>query len=126
MSNDPTIESSQYYVAYGPETNCTLALCPVERSVYQYRPSLAANLCFLLFFAIAMVIHLVIGLKWKSWFFVVCMTAGCLCEIIGYGGRLWLWQNPFTFPGFLMQISTFVFLSSEVDIYTSVGREQLL
>ncbi|KAL8670187.1 MAG: hypothetical protein Q9168_005265 [Polycauliona sp. 1 TL-2023] len=97
------------YVVYGPDANCTLALCPAKLSVYEYRPSVAANVCFLLFFAIAMIIHLIIGLKWKQWFFVVCMTCGCICEIVGYGGRLWLWQNPFSFQGFLMQIICITF-----------------
>lgn len=107
MSNNLEADYSNY-VVYGPDANCTLALCPPELSVYQYRPSLAANVCFLLFFAIAGLIHLVIGLKWRSWFFVVCMSCGCICEIVGYGGRLWLWQNPFSFQGFLMQISKFL------------------
>ena len=106
MSNNLEADYSNY-VVYGPDANCTLALCPPELSVYQYRPSLAANVCFLLFFAIAGLIHLVIGLKWRSWFFVGCMSCGCICEIVGYGGRLWLWQNPFSFQGFLMQISKF-------------------
>ncbi|KAI4218951.1 MAG: hypothetical protein L6R36_008653 [Xanthoria steineri] len=108
MSNNLEADYSNY-VVYGPDANCTLALCPPELSVYQYRPSLAANVCFLLFFAIAGLIHLVIGLKWRSWFFVVCMSCGCICEIVGYGGRLWLWQNPFSFQGFLMQIICITF-----------------
>ena len=104
MSNNQEADYSNY-VVYGPDANCTLAICPAELSVYQYRPSLAANVCFLLFFAIAMIIHLGIGIKWRSWFFVFCMFWGCVCEIIGYGGRLLLWQNPFSFEGFLIQIS---------------------
>ncbi|KAL8801578.1 MAG: hypothetical protein Q9182_004364 [Xanthomendoza sp. 2 TL-2023] len=92
------------YVVYGPDANCTLALCPAELSVYQYRPSLAANTSFLVLFGIAMIIHLVIGIKWRSWFFVICMFWGCVCELLGYGGRIILWQDPFSFTGFLMQI----------------------
>ncbi|KAL8913010.1 MAG: hypothetical protein Q9171_002078 [Xanthocarpia ochracea] len=105
MSNNQEVDYSNY-VVYGPDANCTLAICPAELSVYQYRPSLAANVCFLLFFAIAMIIHLGIGIKWRSWFFVFCMFWGCVCEIIGYGGRLLLWQNPFSFEGFLIQITS--------------------
>lgn len=35
------------------------------------------------------------------------MVMGCLSEMIGYGGRLLLWENPFGFAGFLVQISKF-------------------
>ncbi len=33
------------------------------------------------------------------------MGMGCVSEMIGYGGRLLLWENPFGFAGFLVQIS---------------------
>ncbi|KAL9005506.1 MAG: hypothetical protein Q9188_001708 [Gyalolechia gomerana] len=46
------------YIVYGPETICTLALCPVQLSVYQYQPTLAGNIAFLVLFAIAMMIHM--------------------------------------------------------------------
>lgn len=93
------------YVTYGPKANCTLALCPAELSVYRYQPTLSGNVCFLVFFGIAMLIHIAMGIKWRTWFFVVCMAWGCLSEMIGYGGRLMLHKNPFTFHGFLTQIS---------------------
>lgn len=32
---------------------------------------------------------------------------GCVSEMIGYGGRVLLWENPFGFAGFLVQISKF-------------------
>ncbi|KAL9632474.1 MAG: hypothetical protein Q9164_005297 [Protoblastenia rupestris] len=51
------------YIAYGPEANCTLAVCPVTVSVYQYRPSLAANTVFLALFGLALIIHIVQGIN---------------------------------------------------------------
>ncbi|KAI4171526.1 MAG: hypothetical protein LQ348_006919 [Seirophora lacunosa] len=102
MSADEAAYSN--YVVFGPDANCTLALCPAELSVYQYQPTLPGNICFLLLFAIAMIIHLVMGLKWRTWFFVFCMFWGCVSEIIGYAGRIMLHYNPFTFTGFLIQI----------------------
>lgn len=105
MSDDSNTDYSNY-VVYGPDANCTLALCPAELSVYQYRPSLAANVSFLVFFGLAMIIHLAMGLKWRrNFFFVICMFWGCVAEILGYGGRIMLWLNPFSFTGFLLQIS---------------------
>ena len=35
------------------------------------------------------------------------MGMGCVSEMIGYGGRILLWENPFGFAGFLVQISKF-------------------
>ena len=38
----------------------------------------------------------------------MCMMGmGCVSEMIGYGGRVMLWENPFGFAGFLVQISKF-------------------
>ncbi|KAI4177483.1 MAG: hypothetical protein LQ343_000464 [Gyalolechia ehrenbergii] len=41
------------YIVYGPEANCTLALCPVQLSVYQYQPTLAGNIAFLVCITLA-------------------------------------------------------------------------
>lgn len=95
----------KYNIVYGPDANCTLALCPVEASVYEYRPSLGGNITFLLLFAIALFLHTFLAIRWRTFSFGFCMFWGCVTEIIGYGGRLLLWQNPFSFAGFLMQIS---------------------
>lgn len=95
------------YVTYGPDANCTLALCPASDSVYEYRPSLAANAVFLALYGIAFIVHAVLGLKWRTWAFATAILFGCVSEIIGYGGRIMLWKNPFSFVGFLVQISKF-------------------
>ena len=102
----PTLSMSNF-VAYGPNENCTLAICPVNASVYEYRPSLVANSLFLALFGVCLILHLIQGLKWRTWFFGIAMFVGCVCEIIGYGGRITLYKNPFSFPGFLMQISKY-------------------
>ena len=99
----------QYLVTYGPDANCTLAICPASASVYEYRPSLGANITFLLLFLIALVIHTILGLKWRTFAFAFSMFWGCVSEVVGYGGRIMLWQDPFSFAGFLMQISESLF-----------------
>lgn len=95
------------YVVYGPDANCTLALCPASYSVYQYRPSLGANTTFIVLFGIALVIHLILGIKWRTFAFTFAMFFGCVTELIGYGGRIMLYKNPFSFDGFLIQISEY-------------------
>ena len=95
----------QYDIVYGPDANCTLAFCPAQASVYEYRPSLGGNITFLVLFFIALVLHTILGIKWRTFAFAFSMFWGCVTEIIGYGGRIYLWQDPFSFNGFLMQIS---------------------
>ncbi|PSK51723.1 hypothetical protein B9Z65_2990 [Elsinoe australis] len=96
-------------ISYGPDANCTLALCPIQASLYQYRPSLAANTILLILFFIAGLLHLYRGLRWREWSFTACMVIGCICEVLGYGGRIMLWQNPFSFAGFMIQICLITF-----------------
>lgn len=95
-------------ISYGPNENCTLTpgpqYCPASVGVYEYRPSLAANSVFIALFAIALVIHLGLGIKYRTWAFLFAMFWGCASELIGYGGRVLMWENPFSFPGFLIQI----------------------
>jgi hypothetical protein len=92
-------------ISYGPDTNCTLDLCPVSSSALTYRLSLAANGIFIGLFAVTMIIHIVQGIHWKMWGFMVAMVIGCIDEILGYSGRIMLYYNPFSFAGFLMDTS---------------------
>ncbi|KAM4057115.1 RTA1 like protein [Hirsutella rhossiliensis] len=91
---------------FGPSANCTLDICPAEWSIYGYQPSLGANATFLVMFAILGLVHTYLGVRWRSWGFMSGMIVGCLCEIIGYAGRIILFNNPFSFGGFMVQIIT--------------------
>ncbi|EQL00290.1 sphingoid long-chain base transporter RSB1 [Ophiocordyceps sinensis CO18] len=92
------------YTTFGPSANCTLDICPEETSIYGYRPSLGANAAFLAIFALLGLVHTYLGVRWKSFGFMSGMLAGCLCEVIGYAGRIMLFNNPFSFGGFMIQI----------------------
>lgn len=103
-------------ILFGPESNCTLDLCPIEWSVYQYRPSLPANAIFIVLYVLAMIAHIYLGIRWRERFFMIFMLLGCLFEIIGYIGRLVLYKNPFSFAGFMLQV---VFVTSGPVFYTA-------
>ncbi|THZ81739.1 hypothetical protein D6C84_06329 [Aureobasidium pullulans] len=92
------------YLAGGDSANCTIAACPVDLSVYGYRPSIAASSVLIVLYAICTCIQVFLGLRYKSWWFMGCMVLGCLDEILGYAGRIMYWQNPWNDTGFLMQI----------------------
>jgi hypothetical protein len=91
-------------IGFGPDANCTLDLCPIEASVFQYRPSLPANVIFTALFGVIGLVHIYLGFRWKSWGFMTGMVLGCLTEIIGYIGRVLQYDNPFDFSYFMMQI----------------------
>lgn len=92
---------------------CTLDTCGVQQSLFGYRPSLAASGVFIALFGISLVIHLAQGFRSRQWTFASLLAIGCAVEMIGYGGRIIMNSNPWSFSGFMLQISTqFVILSS--------------
>ncbi|KAH0490599.1 hypothetical protein TgHK011_002061 [Trichoderma gracile] len=93
-------------ITFGSDTTCNLHNCPVEWSILGYRPSLAANVIFVVLFAIAGIVHLLLGFRWRTWGFTIPVLIGCITEIIGYVGRIIMWNNPFSFDGFIIQIVT--------------------
>lgn len=98
------LPNGTFWFAGGDNSNCTIAHCPVELSVYGYRPSLAASGALIALYGICMIIQIALGLRYKSWWFMACMILGCIDEILGYGGRIMYWQNPWDNAGFIMQI----------------------
>ena len=103
-------------VPFGPNGNCTLDLCPVEWTVYGYRPNLGVNILFLVLYVLTLGLHLVLGLRWRQWWFTAFMAAGCIVEAVGYAGRIIMYYNPFSFGGFMVQI---VFVGSGPVFYTA-------
>ncbi|CAM1509006.1 Fc.00g027450.m01.CDS01 [Cosmosporella sp. VM-42] len=115
-SADPQMMPPNNVIIFGPDSNCTLDICPLEWSVYKYRPSLPTNIVFLILYALAMAVHIYLGVRWKSWGFMTFMILGCFVEIIGYVGRIIMYNNPFSFPGFMIQI---VFITTGPVFYTA-------
>ncbi|KAK2605361.1 hypothetical protein N8I77_008200 [Diaporthe amygdali] len=91
-------------IPFGPDANCTLEICGPDFSVYGYIPGLSSNAIFLAIFAVAMLAHVIIGLIWKQWWFMCCMVAGCVDEILGYAGRVWMNQDLWNFKAFMIQV----------------------
>jgi hypothetical protein len=109
------------YVGFGADSNCTLSLCDVKYSVFEYRPSLPANSLFTALFILSGGVHLFQGFHaWKSrrystqWFYCWAMVLGCVTEIVGYIGRILLHSNPFSFDYFLIQIGMLMFLGNRI------------
>ncbi|KAL9124220.1 MAG: hypothetical protein Q9217_006427 [Psora testacea] len=97
----PREEEQQYST-----DNCTAVTpeCPVELTIYGYYPSLGANAFFLAIFAICFIANTVLGLRFKTWTYLIAMFFGTLAEAIGYAGRIMLHDNPWSSNGFQIQI----------------------
>ncbi|KAI2776588.1 parasitic phase-specific protein PSP-1 [Daldinia loculata] len=91
-------------ITFGPVATCTLDTCPIEWTVYGYRPSLAANITFIALFGLGGILHAILGFRRKTWWFMGCMIVCSINACIGYGGRVWLYYEPFSFDAFLMQM----------------------
>ena len=96
---------SYYDISFGPKANCTLDICIVERTVYGYRPDLAANIIFLVLYVISGVVHAYLGFRSRSWFYAWSMVIGAVNAVVGYTGRILMYYNPFSFVAFMIQIS---------------------
>jgi RTA1 like protein len=81
------------------------AECSVEDTIYGYYPNLAANAFFAAFFGCFMIINLVLGIRYRSWTFLIAMVGGCMTEMVGYISRVMLNDNPYDNAGFNMQIT---------------------
>jgi hypothetical protein len=78
--------------------------CPVEGTLYGYAPNIGANAFFTAFFGICLVWHLIAGIRYKTWTYMIALGFGCLGEALGYAGRIMLWNNPYDDLGFQIQI----------------------
>ncbi|KAG8629636.1 hypothetical protein KVT40_003501 [Elsinoe batatas] len=83
---------------------CNPDICPMEYAQLHYIPSKSVNAAYLAIFAIFLVIHLGQGIYYRTWGFMSGMVIGLLLECIGYGARLGLNANVFSFDFFVMYL----------------------
>ncbi|KFY81071.1 hypothetical protein V499_00144 [Pseudogymnoascus sp. VKM F-103] len=69
--------------------------CPADGSPLGYAPNLAASIAFLSLFAVSLIAHVVWGIRYRTWTFMVCMVLGSMTEVIGYVGRVFMHKNPY-------------------------------
>lgn len=94
----------QYYTFGAPGTNCTIAACPIELSVYGYRPTLVGSVALIVLYGLCLAVQVVLGIRYKTWGYMTAMVLGCVDEMVGYAARIMMRQNPWGETGFLMQI----------------------
>lgn len=82
--------------------NCTVGTCPLSCAQVDYQPTLAGNAVYAAAFGLLLIAQLGLGIKYKTWGFMVGMTCGLILEVVGYAGRIMLHDNPFNFNNFIM------------------------
>lgn len=97
-------------VTSNPFANCTgiTPECPVAFSPLTYQPSLAANAIFFIIFVVCALAQLVLGIRYRTWSYMVAVFIGTVLELLGYLGRLRLHTNPFDSGAFQIQIITLI------------------
>jgi hypothetical protein len=86
--------------------------CPVTGTLYGYYPNLYANAFFAALFGLLLLAQLIIGTWTRTWTFMLAVGLGIFGEMAGYIGRLIMHQNPWSNPGFEMQICCLVLAPS--------------
>jgi hypothetical protein len=90
---------------YFDPSYCTYATCSVkEYGQLQYIPSLAGNALYLAIFGLFLVAQLFLGIRYRTWGYLVAMVGGIILEIAGYVGRILLHNNDFDFNNFIIYI----------------------
>ncbi|MDI1489810.1 MAG: hypothetical protein OHK93_001008 [Ramalina farinacea] len=96
--------------------------CPLDPTEFGHYPDVPDKIFSIAFFTICAILQLVLGIKWRTWTYMVFVVCGSALEAVGYVGRLKLWANPLSIKGFEIQIICLVlapaFLSA--GIYLSL------
>jgi RTA1 like protein len=82
--------------------NCTVGTCPLSCAQVEYLPTIAGNAVYAATFGLLLIAQLGLGIKYKTWGFMVGMICGLILEVVGYAGRIMLHDNPFNFNNFIM------------------------
>ena len=82
---------------------CTLETCCLAQgAAFTYIPSFGGNIFFIAFFGAFIVPNLFLGIKYKTWGYMVGMVIGLILEILGYASRIQLHNDPWSSNGFLL------------------------
>lgn len=76
--------------------------CPLSCAQVEYLPTLAGNAVYVAAFGRLLIAQLELGIKYKTWEFMVGMICGLILEVVGYAGRIMLHGNPFDFNDFIV------------------------
>ncbi|GMM35789.1 phospholipid-translocating ATPase [Saccharomycopsis crataegensis] len=82
-----------------------IASATATQSASGFVPSKSGNLAFTVLFGIILISHIVLGIYFKQRWFGSTISIGILLEMVGYGSRVALANNPTSQDMFLSQIT---------------------
>lgn len=91
----PWITSSQ---------QCTLETCPLSYAHTSYLPNLGGNAFYVAVFALFIPVQLYLGIRTRTWGYMIGMVCGLILEVLGYIGRIKMRDNPFIDEWFEMWV----------------------
>jgi hypothetical protein len=83
---------------------CTLSTCDLTLAHFTYIPSLGGNAFLAAIFGVCFVAQVGLGVRYKTWGFMIAALFGLAAEDIGYAGRILMNQNPFSKNDFLIYL----------------------
>ncbi len=81
---------------------CTLQTCSILDTPLGYIPSPGTNVFVAAVFSILLIAQVFLGIRHRTWGFMIGMIGGLLLEIAGYVGRRLLKANPFSEDRFML------------------------
>lgn len=96
MSTNPSSANSTR-----TDVPCTLDTCPLSEGIITYQPNIAGNAFFVVLFGVLLLVQLGLGIRHKTWSYLVAMVFGLILEVVGYIGRIQLHDDPFNFDFFI-------------------------
>ncbi|QIW99415.1 hypothetical protein AMS68_004933 [Peltaster fructicola] len=94
--------------------------CPLEATTYGYYPNLAGNTILCVVFGLCLILQVAFSIRGRTWTWMVCLSCGCLFEVLGYIGRLLMHQNPWDDSANRLQIVTLIigpsFTAAGIDL----------
>lgn len=103
---------------------CTLQTCDLSMANFLYLPSVGGNALYAIIFGVSLLVQLFLGIKHKTWGYMVAMIFGLALEIIGYAARITLHNSPFDNNSFLEYLvcATIAPAFLTAAIYLCLGR----
>lgn len=84
---------------------CNYTTCPLDPfGQLYYRPNLGGNALYLAIFVLGLLIAGGLSVKYKTWGYLAAIIGGAGLEIIGYIGRIMLWQDDFNNNNFIIYL----------------------
>ena len=117
-----TLDTAISTILSNHDALCNITLCDLTLAHFDYIPSLGGNAVYAAIFGVYLITNVFLGIRYKTWGYSAALFLGLYGEIIGYIGRILLYQNPFgpTGNNFLIYLVCLTlspaFLSAAIDL----------